>query len=81
MEWRLWGIFSLTSQHGGLLDSAGLVRWLSEAATFPHALLPSLFLRWEAVPPRPDQARAVVHRDDTTVSGVFTFDSSHNVVE
>ena len=39
----------------------------------PAALAPSAFLRWEAVPGSPHQARAVVAHGGATASGVFTF--------
>lgn len=53
------------------LAAGALHRWLGEAAWFPTALLPSPFLRWEAVDD--STARAVASSGGTTVSLAFGF--------
>ena len=81
MEWRLWGAWRVASARGAAVGRAARVRWLSEATAFPQALLPSAFLRWEAVEGRADQGRAVVDYMGERVAATFTFDARHNVVE
>lgn len=63
------------------LAAPALHRWLGESAWFPTALLPSPFLRWEAVDD--STARAVATAGGTTVSLAFHFgaDSLPRLVE
>lgn len=80
MQWRLWGALRLAGHEGELIDRAARVRWLTEAVSFPQALLPSRWVRWEGVDGATDEARAVLNYQGVAVSAVFTFDNRHNVV-
>lgn len=51
--WKMWGVVPLTDATGPVAAKAAHVRWLAEAACCPQALLPSAFLRWEAVEGHP----------------------------
>lgn len=80
LDWRLWGWLPAVAESGpGPLDAAMLARWLAEAPGFPAALLPSPWLRWQAVPGADNEACAVVTHAGSTASGVFTFDADGNV--
>jgi hypothetical protein len=70
---RVFGLFTVASGTGPDVDTATLIRYLSEAICFPYALLPSEWLHWEAIDDR--SARAILSDRGRSVTGVFTFDS------
>jgi hypothetical protein len=70
---RVFGLFTVAAGEGPDVDEATLVRYLSESVWFPYALLPSDWLRWEAVDQR--SARALLTDRGRTVAGVFSFDA------
>lgn len=76
---RLLGALPLAQSGGPQVAQSALLRFLAEAVLLPPALLPSPWLRWEAMDEH--HARAVISDAGITGSGVFTFDDAGRITE
>ncbi|KAI3423894.1 hypothetical protein D9Q98_009728 [Chlorella vulgaris] len=73
-SWLLWGSVPAASGGGREVEQSLRLRWLAEAVCFPQALLPSRFLRWEAVEGQEQEAEAVLTYGGVCVRAIFRFD-------
>ena len=70
----VWGLFSLTNQHGdGDIARGELTRYMMEATWYPTALLPSQGTRWVAV--NDVSADATMQDGDIRMTMRYTFDA------
>lgn len=69
---KLWSLISMVNEKGNpRIDEGTLQRFLGEIVWFPAAAK-SPYLTWEAI--NKNEAKALFAFQDSTVSGVFTFD-------
>lgn len=76
---RLLGMVPLGQAGGPQVAQSALLRYLAEAVLIPPALLPSPWLRWEAMDAH--HARAIISDAGLEVSAEFTFDDEGRVTE
>jgi hypothetical protein len=74
---RLLGALPIARGSGREVDQSALLRLLGEVSILPSALLPSSWLRWEAMDDR--HARAIVADAGVEGSGVFMFDDEGRI--
>lgn len=78
-HWKLCSLFSVEDIEGEkALDTVALLRFLAEAPCYPMALVPSPYLRWEAVDSK--SARAIITDCGLRASAVFRFNALGQIV-
>lgn len=74
---KLLSLITVADVKGEKVSQGELLRWLVEAAWFPTALLPSEYLRWEAIDE--NSAKAILSDNNLTVEGTFHFNTQGQI--
>jgi hypothetical protein len=77
MQIKLFGLIPMVNASGPNIDQGSLLRYLAEMIWFPSAALEP-YIRWEAIDEL--HARASLDVGEQTVSGIFTFNTSGEVI-
>ncbi|HAJ94652.1 MAG TPA: hypothetical protein DCP02_00315 [Actinobacteria bacterium] len=76
---KLFSIFTLVDATGKEMDISSFIRYFSEAPWFPTSLMPSRFLRWEAVDGI--SAKAFVINGTNRAELIFGFNSRGEIIK
>jgi hypothetical protein len=74
---KLLSLITIGDAKGNEMDQAALMRWFSEAAWFPTALLPSEKLHWEEIDP--NSAKGILEDGGLKVSLIFYFNEKGEI--